>query len=78
MLYAKVKRGRNKEIEVTPHKYADQKYRVRFGKRGNRIEKVDYHQLESYYLRGYMMWMSNRQEGHPPGGFAERSIKERP
>ena len=75
MLYAKVKRGRDKGIQVTPHKFSDHTYHVRIGGRRNRIEKVGYDELKSYIRRGYMVWMSNKQHRHSAGGFAPRSIE---
>ena len=58
-LYATVQRGQNKGIHVTPHKYANGKYRVGLKKEGLYVD-VDYDEIERWIRRGYACeWATN-------------------
>jgi hypothetical protein len=73
MLSARVSRGQNTGILVTPHKYTNGKYRVAMRKEGPYIE-VDLDEIKSYLHRGYRVRMSNKLHKHPPGLISRESI----
>jgi hypothetical protein len=72
-LYAFVKRGKNRGIIVTPHKYEDGKYRVARRKEDIHIA-VDQNELKPAIARGLGIRMGNKQAGHSPGLFMPKSI----
>jgi hypothetical protein len=74
MISAIVQRGQNHGIPVTPHKYANGKYRVARKKEDRAIE-VDYDEIEAHIRRGYGVRMSNKLKKHPPGLFMPKSIE---
>jgi hypothetical protein len=72
-LYAIVRRGHNRGIRVTPHKYADGTYHVA-RKKEDPPKKVRLEEIVSWLRIGYGLRMSNRLERHPPGLFMPESI----
>jgi hypothetical protein len=74
--YAIVWRGKDKGIEVTPHKYRNGLYQVKRRKR-DRPTYVELHELAEYIEDGYGVRMGNRDERHPPGLFMPESIRIR-
>jgi len=73
LLHAIVRRGQNVGIRVTPHKYANRKYKVAKRKE-DRPTEVDLEEIESFIKQGYGLRMSNKREKHPPGLFMPDSI----
>jgi hypothetical protein len=72
-LSAIVKRGQNKGIRVTPHKYTDGTYHVA-RKKEEPPTKVALDEVVSYVRRGYGVRMGDRLKKHPPGLFMPKSI----
>lgn len=72
-LYGIVKRGKNAGITVTPHRYANGKYKVAKRKEDTPIE-VDFREIADYIRQGYGVRMGNTSESHPPGLFMPPSI----
>jgi hypothetical protein len=75
MLFATVSRGRNSGTRLLPHRFKDERYHVRLGKRGPYIPITDDRDIPSYLANGYSLEMSNKAEKHNPTLIRPESIK---
>jgi hypothetical protein len=71
-LYYEVRYGSHKGIRLMPHRYRDQRFRMR-KRAGDAWIAVEEHQIESFLVKGYILRMSAK--GHSPSGISPDSIK---
>jgi hypothetical protein len=74
MLFAIVSRGKNVGTRLLPHRFKDNRYRVRLGKEGPYIPISDYHEIPSYLANGYSLLMSSKADNHTPSLIRPQSI----
>ena len=77
MLFFVVSRGKNAGIRLTPHRFKDGTYHVLRRKGDEPVQVKTEEEIQRYLDRGYLLRMSNRQEGHPPSGIMPDSIQGR-
>jgi hypothetical protein len=53
MLFAIVSRGKNLGTRLLPHRFEDDRYHVRLGKKGPYIPVADSRDIPSYLANGY-------------------------
>jgi hypothetical protein len=70
-LYYEVRHGNDKGVKLTPHRYRDNRFRMR-KKPGQPWIAVEEHEIESYLKKGYILRMSAK--GHSLSGIAPDSI----
>jgi hypothetical protein len=74
MLYAKVRRGADKGIDLTPHRFRDSRVGVTKKKGEPYVFLETEEEIIPYLAAGYLLRMSNKREGHSPSLIAPRSI----
>jgi hypothetical protein len=75
MLYAEVKRGADKGIRLTSHRFKDGRFAVA-KKKGDAYIFLDSEEQVIHYLTlGYLLRMSNKKERHAPSLIAPTSIR---
>lgn len=70
--YYDVRRGDDVGVRLTPHRYRDDRYRVRKNASAQWIP-IEENQIEAYLAKGYMLRMSAK--GHSPSGISAHSIR---
>jgi hypothetical protein len=71
-LYYEVRYGNDRGLKLMPHRYRDNRFRMR-KKPGDPWIVVEERQIESYLEQGYILRMSAK--GHSPSGIHPKSIK---
>jgi hypothetical protein len=75
MLYTEVKRGADKGIRLTPHRFKDGRFAVT-KKKGDAYIFLDSEEQVIHHLTsGYLLRMSNKKERHAPSLIAPSSIQ---
>ena len=74
MLYAKVRRGADRAIDLTPHRFRDRRFGVTKKKGEPYIFLDTEEQIVPYLAAGYLLRMSNKRERHSPSLIAPNSI----
>jgi hypothetical protein len=76
MLFAIVRRGKKSGIRLFPHRYhEDDRYHVSLTKAGPHIPLADDRDIPDYLANGYLLSMSNSDEGYSPTLISPKSIQ---
>jgi hypothetical protein len=75
MLFAIVSRGRNRGTRLLPHRFEDNRFHVKLGRRGPYIPISDDRDIADYLANGYSLLMSNKTQNHNPSLIKPESIR---